>query len=52
MSPLFYRSGSVDNNWMYIYSFVEELVNRFQKYGFSMPQAPLCLGCNLLAAED
>jgi hypothetical protein len=40
MSPLFYRSGSVDNNWNEIYSFVEQLVKKLQKYDFSMPPAP------------
>lgn len=30
-----FRSGSVNNNWMNIYSFVEDLVKKFEKYGFS-----------------
>lgn len=38
-----FRSGSVDNNWMDIYNLVEDLVNKFQKYGFSV-----LIGCSLL----
>lgn len=33
-----FRSGSVNNNWMNIYSFVEDLVKKFEKYGFSKLQ--------------
>lgn len=33
-----FRSGSVNNNWMNIYSFVEDLVKKFEKYGFSKSQ--------------
>lgn len=32
----FYRSGSVDNNWMDIYDFVEGMVKKFEKYAFFM----------------
>lgn len=31
-----FRSGSVNNNWMDIYDMVEDLVNKFDKYGFSV----------------
>ena len=34
-----FRSGSVNNNWMNIYSFVEDLVKKFEKYDFSKSQS-------------
>ena len=29
-----FRSGSVNNNWMDIYTFVEDLVKKYSKYDF------------------
>lgn len=40
----FFRSASVNNNWIYVYGLVEDLVNKFKKYGFSTLLAPLCCG--------
>ena len=31
----FFRSRSVNDNWEFTQSFVQDLVNRFKKYGFS-----------------
>lgn len=29
-----FRSGSVNNNWMHVYNFVEGVLRKFDKYGF------------------
>ncbi|XP_076980908.1 uncharacterized protein LOC143653652 [Tamandua tetradactyla] len=47
-----WRSGSINNNWMEVYNFVEDLVNKFKKFGFPMMWASQCCGLPVLCLAE